>query len=73
MNLSGLRIFFITGMIFMKRKGAFISFDFDPDEDPRSFWAAQSQNPNSPFEIRDRFSAGRLHGRLFYVLQKTEL
>jgi hypothetical protein len=33
---------------------AFISFDFDHDEDLRNLLVGQSQHPDSPFEIKDR-------------------
>lgn len=33
---------------------AFISFDFDHDEDLRIMLAGQSKRPDSPFEIKDR-------------------
>lgn len=33
---------------------AFISFDFDHDEDLRNLLAGQAKHPDSPFEIRDR-------------------
>ena len=32
---------------------AFISFDFDHDEDLRNLLAGQAKNPDSPFEIQD--------------------
>ncbi len=35
-------------------KRAFISFDFDHDEDLRNLLAGQSAHPDSPFEIKDR-------------------
>ncbi len=38
----------------MPPKRAFISFDFDHDEDLRNLLYGQSKNPDSPFEIRDR-------------------
>jgi hypothetical protein len=38
----------------MAVKRAFISFDFDHDEDLRNLLAGQSKHPDSPFEIRDR-------------------
>ena len=38
----------------MPPKRAFISFDFDHDEDLRNLLSGQSKNPDSPFEIRDR-------------------
>ena len=33
---------------------AFISFDFDHDEDLRNLLAGQAKHPDSPFEIKDR-------------------
>jgi hypothetical protein len=33
---------------------AFISFDFDHDEDLRNLLAGQARHPDSPFEIKDR-------------------
>lgn len=38
----------------MAMKRAFISFDFDHDEDLRNLLAGQAKNPESPFEIKDR-------------------
>lgn len=38
----------------MTVKRAFISFDFDHDEDLRNLLAGQAKHPDSPFEIRDR-------------------
>lgn len=38
----------------MPTKRAFISFDFDHDEDLRNLLAGQAQNPDTPFEIKDR-------------------
>ncbi len=38
----------------MLAKRAFISFDFDHDEDLRNLLAGQARHPDSPFEIRDR-------------------
>ncbi|MDY0391871.1 MAG: TIR domain-containing protein [Candidatus Bipolaricaulis sp.] len=38
----------------MAKKRAFISFDFDHDEDLRNLLAGQAENPDSPFEIKDR-------------------
>ena len=35
-------------------KRAFISFDFDHDEDLRNLLAGQAAHPDSPFEIKDR-------------------
>jgi hypothetical protein len=35
-------------------KRAFISFDFDHDEDLRNLLVGQAKHPDSPFEIRDR-------------------
>jgi hypothetical protein len=33
---------------------AFISFDFDHDEDLRNLLAGQAKHPDTPFEIKDR-------------------
>ena len=38
----------------MPTKRAFISFDFDHDEDLRNLLAGQAKHPDSPFEIKDR-------------------
>jgi len=38
----------------MPVKRAFISFDFDHDEDLRNLLAGQSKHPDTPFEIKDR-------------------
>ncbi|MBI5117931.1 TIR domain-containing protein [Candidatus Poribacteria bacterium] len=38
----------------MAIKRAFISFDFDHDEDLRNLLVGQSKHPDSPFEIKDR-------------------
>lgn len=38
----------------MPVKRAFISFDFDHDEDLRNLLAGQAKHPDTPFEIKDR-------------------
>ena len=38
----------------MAKTRAFISFDFDHDDDLRNLLAGQSQHPDTPFEIKDR-------------------
>jgi hypothetical protein len=38
----------------MNKKRAFISFDFDHDDDLRMLLAGQSEHSNTPFEIKDR-------------------
>jgi hypothetical protein len=38
----------------MAGKRAFISFDFDHDEDLRNLLTGQAKNPDTPFEIIDR-------------------
>jgi hypothetical protein len=38
----------------MAIKRAFISFDFDHDEDLRNLLAGQAKHPDSPFDIKDR-------------------
>ncbi len=37
----------------MAKKRAFISFDFDHDEDLRNLLVGQARNPDSPFELAD--------------------
>lgn len=37
----------------MNKKRAFISFDFNHDEDLRNLLVGQAKNPDSPFEILD--------------------
>lgn len=37
----------------MAKKKAFISFDFDHDEDLRNLLVGQARNPDSPFDIAD--------------------
>ena len=37
----------------MAAKRAFISFDFEHDEDLRNLLVGQAKNPDTPFEIRD--------------------
>lgn len=37
----------------MAKKRAFISFDFDHDEDLRNLLVGQARNPDSPFDIAD--------------------
>lgn len=37
----------------MPGKRAFISFDFDHDEDLRNLLTGQAKNPDSPFDIQD--------------------
>jgi Thoeris protein ThsB, TIR-like domain len=46
----------------MAKKRAFISFDFDHDEDLRNLLAGQSQHPDTPFEIKDRSLKDTLPG-----------
>jgi hypothetical protein len=38
----------------MNRQRAFISFDYDHDDDLRTLLAGQSQHPDTPFDIKDR-------------------
>jgi hypothetical protein len=38
----------------MARQRAFISFDFDHDEDFRNLLVGQSSHPDTPFDIKDR-------------------
>lgn len=38
----------------MAIKRAFISFDYEHDEDLRNLLAGQAKHPDSPFEIKDR-------------------
>ena len=38
----------------MNKKRAFISFDFDHDEDLRNLLVGQAKHPDTPFEIKDR-------------------
>src|SRR3989338_9227964 len=38
----------------MAKKRAFISFDFDHDEDLRNLLAGQAKNPDTPFDLVDR-------------------
>jgi MTH538 TIR-like domain (DUF1863) len=38
----------------MARKRAFISFDYDHDEDLRMLLAGQAKHPDSPFDFADR-------------------
>jgi hypothetical protein len=38
----------------MIRKRAFISFDFDHDEDLRTMLAGQAKHPDTPFDFADR-------------------
>jgi hypothetical protein len=38
----------------MAIKRAFISFDYDHDEDLRNLLSGQAKHPDSPFEIKDR-------------------
>ena len=46
----------------MTTKRAFISFDFDHDDDLRNALVGQAKNPNSPFEIVDASVRRRLSG-----------
>jgi hypothetical protein len=46
----------------MAVKRAFISFDFDHDEDLRNLLAGQAKNPKSPFQISDWSLKERLTG-----------
>lgn len=43
-------------------KRAFISFDFDHDEELRDALVGQAKNPDSPFEIADKSVKHRLTG-----------
>jgi hypothetical protein len=38
----------------MIKQRAFISFDFDHDDDLRTLLAGQAQHPDTPFDIKDR-------------------
>jgi hypothetical protein len=46
----------------MNKKRAFISFDFDHDDDLRILLAGQSQHPDTPFDIKDRSIKEHLTG-----------
>src|SRR5689334_25062474 len=46
----------------MTRKRAFISFDYDHDEDLRTLLAGQAQHPGTPFDIKDRSIKDHLPG-----------
>jgi len=46
----------------MAKPRAFISFDFDHDEDLRNLLVVQAMNPDSPFEIKDRSLKEQLTG-----------
>jgi hypothetical protein len=46
----------------MSKKRAFISFDFDHDEDLRNLLVGQSLHPDTPFEIKDRSLKEHLTG-----------
>ena len=46
----------------MPAKRAFISFDFDHDEDLRNLLVGQSKNPDSPFEIQNWSVGERMVG-----------
>ncbi|MBE7496037.1 MAG: TIR domain-containing protein [Verrucomicrobiaceae bacterium] len=43
-------------------KRAFISFDYDHDEDLRNLLAGQAKHPDTPFEIKDRSIKDHLPG-----------
>src|SRR5258708_2764496 len=45
---------FRTGAERMAKQRAFISFDFEHDEDLRNLLAGQSLHNDTPFEIKDR-------------------
>ncbi len=44
------------------KKRTFISFDYDNDEDLRNLLVGQSNNPNSPFMVKDRSIKQHLTG-----------
>lgn len=46
----------------MTRKRAFISFDFDHDEDLRNLLVGQAAHPDTPFDIKDRSLREHLTG-----------
>ncbi len=46
----------------MNKKRAFISFDFEHDEDLRNLLVGQSQHSDTPFEIKDRSVKEHLDG-----------
>ena len=61
----------------MAAKLAFISFDFDHDEDLRNLLAGQAKNPDSPFEIYNwsvkEPMAGDWRGEVRTRIRKTDL
>ena len=44
-------------------KRAFISFDYDHDEDLRNLLVGQARNPDSPFQIADWSAKEPLRGK----------
>lgn len=54
----------------MAIKRAFISFDFDHDEDLRNLLAGQAKHPGSPFEIKDRSLKEPLTGDWKHKVQR---
>jgi hypothetical protein len=52
--ISFLRLVWLGTRTTMAKPRVFISFDFDHDEDLRNLLVGQAQNPDSPFEIKDR-------------------
>jgi hypothetical protein len=52
------------------KKRAFISFDFDHDEDLRNLLAGQSAHPDTPFEIKDRSLKEHLTGDWQYKVRR---
>jgi MTH538 TIR-like domain (DUF1863) len=52
------------------KKRAFISFDYDHDEDLRTLLAGQSYHPDTPFEIKDRSIKEPLTGDWQYKVRR---
>jgi len=61
----------------MAAKRAFISFDFDHDEDLKNLLAGQAKNPDSPFEFADWSvkdpMTGDWKGKVRQRIRKTDL
>jgi hypothetical protein len=61
----------------MAAKRAFISFDFDHDEDLKNLLAGQAKNPDSPFEFTDwsvkEAMTGDWKGKVRVRIRKTDL
>ena len=52
------------------KKRAFISFDYDHDEELKQAWIGQSKNPDSPFSINDMSIKQAIDGNWKYYARQ---